>query len=422
MSFRATFTVFLIALLPVAAAAQSRPDPGAAQAPAPAPQPVASAGENGFVIQSANGDFQLRVGVLAHLDGRFAPGDDSDAVINTFAVRRLRTPLRGRIARRFEFYVNPDFAGGVVVVQDAYLDTVFSPAFRVRLGKAKTPFGLERLQSVSTILFFERALPSALVPNRDVGVQVLGDLARGSVSYMAGVLNGVPDGGSADVDTNDSKDVAGRIVVRPFNARAATDPLDGLGLGFAATTGMQSGAAALALLRTSSLLQPFFSYAAAVADGRRTRYSPQAFYSYKNVAGFAEYVHTRVPVRKGAIREEIAHRAWQVAGSIVVTGEHPDAGGGVRPRANFNFGGGNWGAMQIGARYHRLRVDDAARTAGFAAAGSSVDAEAWTAGVNWFLTPNLRYVVNVERTIFDQGAAGARPAENALVFRSQLSF
>jgi phosphate-selective porin OprO/OprP len=105
----------------------------------------------------------------------------------------------------------------------------------------------------------------------------------------------------------------------------------------------------------------------------------------------------------------------------VLTGE-PASDTGVRPRANFEVEKGNWGAVQIAARYHALRVDDAARTAGFAAAGASLKAEAWTLGVNWYLTPNVRYLVNLERTVFDDKAEGARPAENAFVFRTQLSF
>src|SRR6185503_15961536 len=98
-------------------------------------------------------------------DGRFALGSEAEtvAVTDTFLIRRLRPYFRGRFARSFEFYVNPDFAGGVVVLQDAWVDTVFSPAFRIRLGKTKTPFGMERIQPVSNIVFFERGLPTSLV-------------------------------------------------------------------------------------------------------------------------------------------------------------------------------------------------------------------------------------------------------------------
>lgn len=405
----------LVAVFPGAVLAQDRP--------AGPSQPPASAGDGGFTIQSATGDFQLRMGLLVQADARFALSDDSGQVIDAFAIRRARPSLRGRFARRFEFFLNPDFAGGALVVQDAYVDTVFSPAFRVRAGKGKTPFGLERLHSASNMLFFERALPTALAPNRDIGVQVLGDVAGGAVSYLAGVMNGVADGGSADAETNDGKDVSGRVVIRPFHRRAATHRARGLGLAISGSTGSQSGASALPALRTQSLLQPYFSYQGASADGRRTRYSPQAFYYHGAFGGFAEYVHTRVPVIEGAFREEIAHKAWQVAGSWVLTGEAAtDAGAGVRPRANFDFGNGHWGAVQVAARHHALEVDEAARTRGFLLAGSSVKAEAWTLGLNWYLTPNFKYVLNFERTVFDDGGDAARPAENALAFRTQINF
>ena len=400
----------------------------AAQTPAPpirveAPTlPPVVAGQDGFAVQSANGDFRLQMGLLVHADGRFGLDDSSQAVVDTFAFRRLRPYLRGRFSRRFEFYFNPDFAGGTLVIQDAYVDVVFAPAVRVRAGKGKTPFGLERLHSASNLLFFNRALPTALAPNRDLGIQVLGDISGGTISYLVGAMNGVTDGGSGDIDTNDSKDVSGRLVARPFN-KLATSPLKGLGLAISGSTGSATGAAALPSFRTQSLEQPYFSYAGAEADGTRTRYSPQAFYYYKAFGGFGEYVHTQTPVRKGLVREEISHDAWQLAASYVLTGETAtDAGIGVRPRANFDFGNGNFGAFQIAARYHTLKVDDRAFTLGLATPGSSEKADAWTVGLNWYLTGNFRYTFNYERTVFDGDPNGSRKAENGFVFRTQVNF
>ena len=400
----------------------------AAQTPAPpvrveAPVlPPVVAGQDGFAVQSANGDFRLQMGLLVQADGRFALDDANQAVVDTFAFRRLRPYLRGRFSRRFEFYFNPDFAGGTLVIQDAYVDTVFAPALRIRAGKGKTPFGLERLHSASNLMFFNRALPTALVPNRDLGIQVLGDISGGIVSYLVGAMNGVPDGGSADADTNDGKDVSGRLIVRPFNT-LATSPVKGLGLAISGSTGSAAGAAALPAFRTQSLEQPYFSYNGALADGTRTRYSPQAFYYYKAFGGFGEYVHTETPIRKGLVREEISHDAWQVAASYVLTGETAtDAGIGVRPRANFDFGNGNLGAFQIAARYHTLKVEDRALTLGLATAGSSQKAEAWTVGLNWYLTGNFRYTFNYERTVFDGDPDGSRKAENGFAFRTQVNF
>src|SRR5207249_2200082 len=110
--------------------------------------------------------------------------------------------------------IMPDFGNGTAVMQDAYFDVRFSPKFRVRTGKDKTPVGYELLQGDAFVLFPERALASSLVPNRDIGVQVQGDLTP-KVFYAAGVFNGIPDGtsGPTELDANSDKDLAGRIVV-----------------------------------------------------------------------------------------------------------------------------------------------------------------------------------------------------------------
>jgi phosphate-selective porin OprO/OprP len=407
---------------PASERSDSRDEPPQPETATQAPRPSIAAGQDGFAIQSADGAFRLQIGLLVHSDGRFGLDDAGNDVIDTFACRRLRPYLRGRFAQRFEVYLNPDFAGGALVIQDAYVDTVFAPAFRIRAGKGKTPFGLERLHAASSLLFFNRALPTALVPNRDVGIQVLGDVSGGTLSYLAGLINGVPDGGSADVDTGDGKDVSARVVVRPFT-RTTAGPLEGLGVAISGSRGRQIGAAALPTFRTQSLEQQYFAYSGASADGIRTRYSPQVFHHHRAFGGFAEYVRTNTPIRKGDVRSEIAHESWQIAGSFVLTGEAAtDAGGGIRPRASFDFGNGHLGAFQAAARYHTLSVDERALVLGLAAPGSSRKAEAWTVGLNWYLTRNFRYTFNFERTVFDDDPDGPRKAESAVVFRTQVDF
>jgi hypothetical protein len=42
--------------------------------------------------------------------------------------------------------------------------------------------------------------------------------------------------------------------------------------------------------------------------------------------------------------------------------------------------------------------------------------------LNWYLTPNYKYVFNFERTVFDGDPNGPRKAEDALVFRTQVNF
>src|SRR5215216_5893338 len=232
-------------------------------------QPVSTAAvavgfQDGFFVQSANGDYRLLFGMVAQTDGRFSV-DDPLPITNTFTIRKIRPTFSGRVGRYFDFKVMPDFGNGTTLVQDAYFDIRFSSAFRIRTGKDKTPVGYELLQGDAFLLFPERALASSLVPNRDIGVQAQGDLKGGRVFYAAGVFNGIPDGTSltTEVDANSDKDLAGRIVLQPF--RVTTGParrLSGLGVQVGGSHGDQNNS--LPAFRTS-VGQTYFSYAAGAA-------------------------------------------------------------------------------------------------------------------------------------------------------------
>ena len=126
-------------------------------------------------------------------------------------------------------------------------------------------------------------------------------------------------------------------------------------------------------------------------------------------------------IRTATATTDIDHAAWQVAASWVITGERA-TGRGVRPGVNFDPERGTFGAVQLAARYHALRVDREVFARGLAAPGASRTAEAFTAGANWYLNPFVKWVFNIERTVFDGGDSGGRPAENAILFRAQLSF
>jgi len=392
---------------------------GEEKAPAP---PQAKADPDGFVIQSADGAYRLRLGGYVQLDGRFYSGDEAQLGVDTFLLRRVRPIVQGTVARYVDFYLNPDFGGGQTVLQDAYLDAHYHPALRLRVGKFKTPFGLERLQSGSALLFVERALPTALAPNRDLGAQLHGVLAGGVVSYAAGVFNGVTDGGSADGDTNDGKELAGRLWLQPFK-RQKGKGVRNLGFGFAATRGHQEGA--LPSYKTGGQLA-FFSYASGVtAAGTRTRISAQASWTMGPVGVLGEWMRSSQEVSKSATAPSLRldHRAWQVALAFVLTGEDTTLGT-VRPRHAFESGQG-WGALELTARVNGFDVDGDAFAAGLAdPARSARAARAWGVGFNWYLNRHLKQTLDYERTTFTGGAgAGSdRKPENALFFRSQITF
>jgi phosphate-selective porin OprO/OprP len=395
--------------------------------------------QDGFSLRSADGNYQLRLRGYTQLDGRFFLDDEERPGVDTFVLRRVRPIFDGTVGKLFEFRIMPDFGGGTTVLQDAYIDVRFTPAVRLRTGKFKAPVGLERLQSGTDIMFVERAFPTSLVPNRDLGVQLFGDFggtaggAGAVATYAVGVFNGVPDGGSGDLDNNDGKDVAARVFFTPF-ARGA-GAFKNLGFGIAGSVGDQEGtltATGLPTFRTPGQ-QTFFSYRTdgtapntVIADGDRTRISPQGYF-YRGPFGLlAEYVTSAQEVRRGDVAEELEHEAWQVSGSWVLGGGGEPSFRAVNPKKPFdpaNPAGNAWGAFEIVARYHAIDFDDDSFPLFASPTSAATAADAWAVGLNWYFTRNYRIYLDYERTSFDGGStAGDREDESIVFTRFQISF
>jgi phosphate-selective porin OprO and OprP len=383
---------------------------------------IVTAGPEGFALQSENGDYRLQLRGLVQLDGRFYPSDSGNLGTDTLLLRRARPIMTGSVGKYFEFNLTPDFGGGTASIQDAYFDVKVSPAVRFRAGKFKPSIGIEHLQSDPSIAFVERALAGSIVPNRDVGVQISGDLSTGIVAYALGVFNGSSDGGTADTDTNDSKDLVGRVFFSPF--KNGKSPLEGLGFGVSGSTGKEAGAASS---YHSGGQLAFFSYVTGTtADGKRTRVSPELSFYSGPVGIIAEYARSRTELETTATSNRIVvlAEAWQATASVFVTGDTAGFGG-VKIKKPFGPVKGQWGALQLVARVNELAIDKDAFDLGLAdLAKSARKAKAWGVGLNWYLNGNLKQMLSFERTSFTGGAAGKadRPAENALFIRSQVSF
>ena len=379
------------------------------------------ADRDGFWLKSANGNFELKAGGYLQADGRFYVNDTSAQGVDTLLLRRVRPILQGTLYRFIDFRLMPDFGGGKAVLQDAYLELRYFPAAALRAGKFKTPFGLEYLQSDPDMVFVERGLPTDLVPNRDVGIQLSGDLAKDRLNYAIGAFDGTPDGASQDLDTNNGKDLVARLFATPFQPSRAGHPLKGLGFGLAGSNGRQEGA--LPTFVTAGQLA-FFSYATGVsAAGARTRFSPQAYYYYRRFGLLAEFVKSEQKVKKGTGFATVQNKSWQVAASFLLTGENKSFKG-VTPLRDFDPAKGGWGAWEISARVEGLTVDPHVYVLGLADPTKTARrSQAWGVGVNWYLNKIARLSLNYEDTSFTGGSAGGnRSPEHALVERFQIAF
>jgi phosphate-selective porin OprO/OprP len=405
--------------------------------------PTVSLGAGGFSVTTANSNFTFKVRGYVQTDGRFYASDSVDTAINdSFLIRRARPIFEGTMYEKFDYRVMLDFgaqssltSANNALLQDAYVTARLWPEFQIVAGKLKEPVGLERLQSGANLLFPERAYPTQLLPNRDVGLQLQGDLFGGLLRYEAGVFNGVADGGSSDFDTSDSdKDVAGRLFAHPFR-RSGIGALEGLGIGVAGTYGEQSGS-----LRNyvSAGFQRFFTYRTStvatapnvLADGVHWRLSPQAYYYWGPFGLLAEYAISSQEVEQAGggagagERERLEHAGWQVAASYFLTGE-ANSYRPVPPGTAVTFAkDGGWGALELAARLTQLDVDDDAFPIYSDPATSATKATTWSVGANWHLNRNLKLTLAYDHTEFDADSGNplADEDEDVIITRVQFSF
>jgi phosphate-selective porin OprO/OprP len=381
---------------------------------------------SGFTLTSADTNFSISLHGLVQLDSRTYFGENN--VANSgFLLRRARPIITGTVFRDFDFNLTPDFGGSTVQILDAFVNYRYQPAFQLQAGKYKPPIGLEALQSDANLYLNERSLVTDLVPNRDVGLELHGDLWGGAVSYAAAILDGAPDYSSSTSNTNLDSDLAydGRIFLQPW-ITSDVDLLRGLGFGVGGSYENASGVNGLTSGYTTDGQQRFFTYSAAtIANGQHWRVSPQAYYYCGPLGIMGEYAISDQDVRSGVATADLRNTAWEVQGGWVLTGENASYTG-VTPRHPFNLHGGGWGAWQVVGRYEELNVDNSAFPTFASSAASASGAHAWSAGLNWYLNRNVRFNASYSHTIFSgyTGPSPAVPARDEDVFftRIQLAF
>jgi phosphate-selective porin OprO and OprP len=399
--------------------------------------PVVTVGYSGLQVRSGDSNFVFGLRGYFQADGRFGVGESSDVYNDTFLMRRIRPIFEGTLYKKFDYRVMLDFGSGQSsstsndgFVQDAYVNARFLPEVQLQIGKMKEPVGLERLQSGANLLFIERGYPTALVPNRDVGAMVQGDVAKQRLNYQVGVFNGVPDGGSSDFQNlDDGMNFAGRLFARPFLG-SDVSALEGFGVGVAGTYGSLNGP-----LRSyvSPAQQTIFTYGGTgvntnvVADGQQWRVTPQGYYYYGPFGLFGEYVISSQEVARSGSTPVVnptgtlVNKAWQVAGSWFLTGEK-NSWKPVNP-AHPLFSGG-WGAWELAARIQGIDFDDDAFPVFANPDRSPTSALSWGVGVNWYMNRNLKLSVNYEQTHFDGGDQNPVTAndEQVILGQVQVSF
>lgn len=364
--------------------------------------------DNGFFVESADGQSRLRFGALLQVNAlAFERG--LDARDSQFDLRRMRLEFEGEIEKRWLFNLEPFFSESEVELEEAWLGARLCADSTLMLGRMKEPFSLEEMSSRKHWDFAEFSLLNQLVPAEDTGVTVLGKCVDERLEYGVALYNGT--GGD---ELNEDKDVAARLVWHTPR---------GLQFGAAATVGDADQAIDGEVLKTETR-QPFITFEpGSEIDGERTRLGLESAWISGPFGLFAEAMQVEQDVLGAGGDANVAYSGWYVAGSWVLSGEDKTFKG-VRPANAVGHGG--CGAWQLAARVSQLELDDDLVSAGLVLPASFTDSvTSYDLGLNWYATYNARVRLHVVHTEYsDRIAIGGDnlDSEDALLVQFQLGF
>jgi phosphate-selective porin OprO/OprP len=390
------------------AAASAAPDPE------PSPEDWKFKWSNGFKLERNDGAFKLKFGGRLHLD--WAVVDLDERLENAIGgeghgveFRRAYVFFEGEIYERLIFKAQYDFANtgdGETDLKDAFIGLKdLGPLGTVMVGHFKEPFSLDEQTSDKYSTFIERGLPNVFFPGRNTGFMAKNAVFDKRVLWqVATFLNTNHSGFSFDDDG--MWNVTARLVAVPLYEDDG-EKIVHLGFGYSHRFRGGSDYMLRYRQRPESHLAPFLADTGSTISTNHIDLINPEFAVVWGPASFqAEYVHSFV---QGDYAEDTSFWGIYAQASYFLTGEHRNykLGSGnfgrVKPNANFNPAKGDWGGFEAGVRFSYLDLNDE-----FERGGRMWDI---TAGISWYLYPNVRISLNYVHSELDDRIIIADPED-----------
>lgn len=334
-------------------------------------------------------------------------GDVQDGV----AFRTARIGVHGEAFHVIDYKIEMDFSdtdqgnGGKLIQSTAFKDVYIGinelPLLgHLRMGYFKEPFSLEEMTSARFITFMERALPSAFVPARRIGVMAFDTYLDERGTWAIGAFTSeLANGSEPPLWRDDDGGVAmtARLTFLPWYDEAS----DGRGLlhtGLAYSYRNIADGNVRFQSRNESSLGPTIVDTGQITGVPETQMlGVEGAWVYGPLSVQAEYFNVWVP--RSRIGTAYLNGAY-VYVSYFLTGEHrpydrkKGAFDRVRPFTNFfrvRASDGvqtGWGAWEVAYRYSCIDLVD------LDAGVNGGIADDHTLGLNWYLNPYTRLMFN----------------------------
>jgi len=227
---------------------------------------VAAAETEGPSTWMARDAYDVYISGFTQVWWSYAEDRDPDT---EFVLNRARLKITGNLGDNWGFVINPEFAGGVALMDvGAWYNYGDGKIF---VGQKQMPIVLENSTSSSMLDTIKRSQIAGQLDVRDLGVFVDYGFLEGQVGVEAAVTNGT---GTNTAEDNDAKDYTIRVWGKPF--MGTEGPADGLLIGAAYSMGDQ---------------QELDANSIDLGDFDRTIYAAMVQWVYEGIKVQGEYVN-----------------------------------------------------------------------------------------------------------------------------------
>ena len=371
----------------------------------PSPPAVGYSSKDGFFLQTPDQKYRLTLQGFVRTQLRLYENNTSQD--NEFKIRHARLILRGYYGKYWQSEISAELTmPGGKLIRLADLNCSYLPYLQFQVGQYKAPFSREFLIPCWAPDLIERSMVTdsgGMTPKFDIGVMLHSPNAfNGLLWYGVGVFNGAGDNNG---DTNDDKDLVGRVVLAPF-ALTQMPVLRGFEIGGSFETGRET-ADTLGYYKFQPQLPTFWPFFKEITyRGQRDRYGAELAYKLGPFKLWSEFIYQSLE-REKQVRVDPATSEIVNSGGKLIDAPDLIAWGWYVLGTYFVWGDEN-GGIQLGARYEQMDVDDKKAPERFREAnpmGKNSYANRWgndlnlrgntadvlTLGINYFVNSNVKF-------------------------------
>src|SRR5512135_74925 len=146
----------------------------------------------GFLFQSENQEFELRVNGLFQADSRIYEQQHQNPVVSDLDIPRARIYFSGRLTKPIEYQISFQRTVNSFDLLNAYLDFRYDERLQLRFGRYRAPYTYEWAKLSNWELTTPERSPFAanFGPNRQVGLMGWGNVLKNRLEYAVGIFGG----------------------------------------------------------------------------------------------------------------------------------------------------------------------------------------------------------------------------------------